>query len=130
MKLSRDYFYTLREDVKDEDSNSGNLLVRGGFVKKSSSGVYMFLPLGLRVKNKIEQIVREEMEKIHSMEVSMPALIPEEVYVASGRRDIIGTSMFTLKDRYDKPFVLGPTHEELFAEAAKSMIKSYKDMPV
>lgn len=130
MKLSRDYFYTLREDVKDEDSNSGNLLVRGGFVKKSSSGVYMFLPLGLRVKNKIEQIVREEMEKIHSMEVSMPALIPEEVYVASGRRDIIGTSMFTLKDRYDKPFVLGPTHEELFAEAAKSMVKSYKDMPV
>lgn len=130
MKLSRDYFYTLREDVKDEDSNSGNLLVRGGFVKKSSSGVYMFLPLGLRVKNKIEQIVREEMEKIHSMEVSMPALIPEEVYVASGRRDIIGTSMFTLKDRYDKPFVLGPTHEELFAEAVKSMVKSYKDMPV
>lgn len=130
MKLSRDYFYTLRENVKDEDSNSGNLLVRGGFVKKSSSGVYMFLPLGLKVKNKIEKIVREEMEKIHSMEVSMPALIPEEVYVASGRRDIIGTSMFTLKDRYDKPFVLGPTHEELFAEAAKSMVKSYKDMPV
>ena len=130
MKLSRDYFYTLREDVKDEDSNSGNLLVRGGFVKKSSSGVYMFLPLGLKVKNKIEKIVREEMEKIHSMEVSMPALIPEEVYVASGRRDIIGTSMFTLKDRYDKPFVLGPTHEELFAEAAKSMVRSYKDMPV
>ncbi len=130
MKLSRDYFYTLREDVKDEDSNSGNLLVRGGFVKKSSSGVYMFLPMGLRVKNKIEKIIREEMERIHSVEVSMPALIPEDVYVASGRRDIIGTSMFTLKDRYDKPFVLGPTHEELFAQAAKAMVRSYKDMPV
>lgn len=130
MKLSRDYFYTLREDVKDEDSNSGNLLVRGGFIKKTSSGIYMFLPLGLRVKNKIEAIIREEMEAIHSVEVSMPALISEDVYVASGRRDIIGTSMFSLKDRYDKPFVLGPTHEELFAEAAKSMIRSYKDMPV
>lgn len=130
MKLSRDYFYTLRENVRDEDSNSGNLLVRAGYIKKSSSGVYMFLPLGLRVKRKIEAIVREEMENIHSMEVSMPAIIPEEVYIASGRRDIIGTSMFTLKDRYDKPFVLGPTHEELFAQAAKSMIRSYKDMPV
>ncbi len=130
MKLSRDYFYTLRENVRDEDSNSGNLLVRAGYIKKSSSGVYMFLPLGLRVKRKIEAIVREEMENIHSMEVSMPAIIPEEVYIASGRRDIIGTSMFTLKDRYDKPFVLGRTHEELFAQAAKSMIRSYKDMPV
>lgn len=130
MRLSRDYFYTLRENVKDEDSNSGNLLVRAGYIKKSSSGVYMFLPLGLKVKNKIENIVREEMLKIHSLEVSMPALIPEDVYIASGRRDIIGDSMFTLKDRYDKPFVLGPTHEELFADAAKSMIRSYKDMPV
>lgn len=130
MKLSRDYFYTLREDVKDEDSRSGNLLVRGGFIKKTSSGIYMFLPLGLRVKNKIEAIIRAEMEAIHSVEVNMPALISEEVYVASGRRDIIGTNMFSLKDRYDKPFVLGPTHEELFAEAAKSMIRSYKDMPV
>ena len=130
MKLSRDYFYTLRENVRDEDSNSGNLLVRAGYIKKSSSGVYMFLPLGLKVMNKIEAIIREEMENIHSMEVSMPALIPEDVYIASGRRDIIGTSMFNLKDRYDKPFVLGPTHEELFAEAAKSMVRSYKDLPV
>ncbi|AMC93232.1 proline--tRNA ligase [Erysipelothrix larvae] len=130
MKLSESYFYTLREDVKDEDSVSGNLLVRGGFVKKSSSGVYMFLPLGLRVKQKVEAIVRNAMNEIGSQEVSMPTLIPEDVYIASGRRDIIGTSMFTLKDRYQKPFVLGPTHEELFAQAAKMMVRSYKDMPV
>lgn len=130
MKLSNSYFYTLREDQKDEDSKSGNLLVRAGFVKKSSSGVYMYMPLGLRVLNKLESIIREEMEAIHSQEMSMPTLIPEDVYIASGRRDIIGTSMFQLKDRYDKPFVLGPTHEELFAQAAKMMVKSYKDMPV
>lgn len=130
MKLSNSYFYTLREDVKDEDSISGNLLVRAGYIKKSSSGVYMFMPLGLRVLNKFENIVREEMEAIHSQEMSMPTLIPEDVFIASGRRDLIGTSMFQLKDRYDKPFVLGPTHEELFAEAAKMMVQSYKDMPV
>lgn len=130
MKLSNSYFYTLREDVRDEDSISGNLLVRAGYIKKSSSGVYMFMPLGLRVLNKFENIIREEMEAIGSQEMSMPTLIPEDVYIASGRRDIIGTSMFQLKDRYQKPFVLGPTHEELFAQAAKMMVQSYKDMPV
>ncbi|WZU00369.1 hypothetical protein MGH68_12315 [Erysipelothrix sp. D19-032] len=87
------------------------------------------MPLGLRVKDKIETIIREEMNGIDSMEMTMPTLIPEDVYIASGRRDIIGSSMFTLKDRYQKPFVLGPTHEELFAQAAQMKIKSYKDMP-
>lgn len=129
MKLSKSFFYTQREDVRDEDSVSGNLLVRAGYVKKSSAGVYMYMPLGLRVKNKIENIIREEMNGIDSQEMTMPTLIPEDVYIASGRRDIIGSSMFTLKDRYDKSFVLGPTHEELFAQAAKMKIKSYKDMP-
>lgn len=129
MKLSKSFFYTQREDVRDEDSTSGNLLVRAGYIKKSSAGVYMYMPLGLRVKNKIEAIIREEMNAIDSQEMTMPTLIPEDVYVASGRRDIIGSSMFTLRDRYDKPFVLGPTHEELFAQAAKMKIKSYKDMP-
>ena len=126
MKLSKSFFYTQREDVRDEDSASGNLLVRAGYIKKSSAGVYMYMPLGLRVKNKIEAIIREEMSAIDSQEMMMPTLIPEDVYVASGRRDIIGSSMFTLRDRYDKPFVLGPTHEELFAQAAKMKIKSYK----
>ena len=130
MKLSKNFFYTIREDVKDEDSTSGNLLVRGGFIKKSSSGVYMFMPLGHRVMQNVEQIIREEMNAIDSQEMNMPTLIPEEVYIASGRRDIIGTSMFTLKDRYQKPFVLGPTHEELFAQAAQMNIKSYKDLPL
>lgn len=129
MKLNKSFFYTLREDVKDEDSTSGNLLVRAGYIKKNSSGVYMFMPLGLRVLNNIEDIIREEMNAIDSQEMAMPTLIPEDVYISSGRRDIIGTSMFTLKDRYMKPFVLGPTHEELFALAAQMKIRSYKDMP-
>lgn len=129
MKLSKSFFYTIREDVKDEDSRSGNLLVRAGYIKKSSSGVYMFMPLGKRVMDNIEGIIREEMNAIDSQEMTMPTLIPEEVYVASGRRDIIGSSMFSLKDRFNKPFVLGPTHEELFAQAAQMKSKSYKDMP-
>jgi prolyl-tRNA synthetase len=130
MKLNKSYFYTLRENVKDEDSTSGNLLVRSGMVKKSSSGVYMYLPLGFKVLKKIENIVREEMNAAGAQEVLMPSLIPEEVYIASGRREGFGSSMFSLKDRFNKPFVLGPTHEELFAAAAAMHIKSYKDMPI
>lgn len=129
MKLKSSFFYTLREDVKDEDSTSGNLLVRAGYVKKMSSGVYAFMPLGYRVLEKIRAIVKDEMDQTDAQELLMPALISEEVYIASGRKDIIGSSMFSLKDRNDRPFVLGPTHEELFAQAAKMKIHSYKDLP-
>lgn len=129
MKLKNSFFYTLREDVKDEDSASSNLLVRAGYIKKSSSGVYMMMPLGLRVLNKINAIIRDELDKINCQELSMPSLIPEEVYIASGRRTGFGNSMFTLKDRKNMSYSLGPTHEELFAAAAKMKIRSYKDMP-
>lgn len=129
MKLKSSYFFTLRENVKDEDSASGNLLVRSGMIKKNSSGVYMYLPLGYRVLKKIEAIIRYEMNKAGAQEVLMPSLIPEEVYEQSGRRALIGSSMFSLKDRFGKPFVLGPTHEELFLMAAASHVKSYKDLP-
>lgn len=129
MKLSQSFFYTLREDVKDEESISGNLLVRAGFIKKSSAGVYMMMPLGHRVQEKIIQIIREEMDATGAQELRMPSLIPEDVYIASGRRAGFGSSMFALKDRNNKNYVLGPTHEELFAMAAQMKIKSYKDMP-
>lgn len=129
MKLKNSFFYTLRENVKDEDSTSGNLLVRSGMVKKSSSGVYMYMPMGYRVLKKIENIIREEMDKTGAQELLMPSLIPEDVYIQSGRREGFGSSMFSLKDRFDKPFVLGPTHEELFVLAAASKIRSYKDLP-
>lgn len=129
MRLKNSYFFTLREDAKDEDSVSSNLLVRSGMIKKSSSGVYMMLPMGFRVLTKIESIIRDEMEKADSQELLMPALIPEEVYISSGRREGFGNSMFTLKDRKGMPYALGPTHEELFALAAKMQIRSYKDMP-
>ncbi len=129
MKLKHSYFYTLRETVKDEESISGNLLTRSGMIKKSSSGVYMFLPLGYKVMKNIEKIVREEMENIDAGELLMPALIPEDVYVSSGRREAFGNDMFSLKDRFDKNYVLAPTHEELFTIAASAKVKSYKDLP-
>lgn len=129
MKLKNSFFYTLRENVKDEELVSSNLLVRAGFIKKSSAGVYMMLPLGLRVMKKIEDIIRDEMDKTGCQEVLMPSLIPEDVYISSGRREGFGSSMFSLKDRKGQDYVLGPTHEELFAIAAKMKIRSYKDMP-
>lgn len=129
MKLKNSYFFTLREDVKDEDSVSGNLLVRAGFIKKNSAGVYMMLPLGFKIMQNIESIIREEMDATGCQELLMPSLIPEEIYVSSGRREGFGNSMFSLDDRKNQPYVLGPTHEELFAIAAKMKIRSYKDMP-
>ncbi len=129
MKLKNSYFYTLRESPKDEESTSGILLCRGGFIKKTSAGDYMFLPLGYKVKCNIENIIRQEMNAIDCQELTMPCLLPEDVYVASGRRANFGNDMFSLKDRSGKPMVLGPTHEELFAIASGMKIKSYKDMP-
>ena len=129
MRLKNSYFYTLRENVKDEESRSSNMLVRAGYIKKSSSGVYMLMPLGLKTIRRIEAIIRDEMDKTGCQELLMPSLIPEEIYVASGRRAGFGSSMFSLKDRNGKTFVLGPTHEELFALAAQMQIRSYKDMP-
>ena len=129
MRLSKSFFYTLREDAKDEDSVSSNLLVRAGMIKKSSAGMYMIMPMGKKVLEKIENVIREEMNAKDAQELLMPALIPEDVYIQSGRREAFGNNMFSLKDRYSKPYVLGPTHEELFAVAASMDGKSYKDYP-
>ena len=129
MKLKGSYFYTLREDAKDEDSRSGNLLVRSGMIKKTSAGVYMFMPLGLKTLDKVRGIIKEEMDNAGAQELLMPSLIPTDVYETCGRVEAFGNSMFKLKDRANHDMCLGPTHEELFTLAAKSMVKSYKDLP-
>lgn len=129
MKINNSYFFTLREDAKDEESTSGNLLVRSGMIKKVGAGIYMFLPLGLRTLDKIKKIVKEEMDNAGAQELLMPSLIPSDYYETCGRVEAFGNDMFNLKDRGNKPLVLGPTHEELFTIAAKSMVKSYKDLP-
>ena len=123
MKLKTNFFYTLRENAKDEDSTSGNLLVRSGMIKKIGAGIYMFMPLGLRTFNNIKNIIKEEMDNAGAQELLMPSLIPEEYYEVCGRVASLGSSMFHLQDRYSKPYVLGPTHEELFVEVCRDMIK-------
>ncbi len=129
MKLKNSFFYTNRENIKDEDSTSGNLLVRSGMIKKTSSGIYMYLPLGYKVLKNIENIIREEMNKINSEEVLLPCLISSDIYEQSNRLNLFGKSMFSLEDRYDKKYVLGPTHEELFTIAALAATKSFKNLP-
>ena len=122
MKLKNSYFYTIRENIKDEDSVSGNLLVRAGMLKKTSSGIYMFMPLGYKVLEKIQNIVKEEMNNAGASELLMPALIQADVYAKSNRLDAFGKDMFRLNDRFDKNYCLGPTHEELFTIAAKARV--------
>ena len=129
MKLKNSFFYTLRQAPSDEESTSGALLVRAGFIKKTSAGIYSYLPLGYKVLSKIEQIICQEMDGIDCQQTLMPCLIPQDIYQASGRMEGFGSSVFKLKDRFDKPYALGPTHEELFAIAGSMKIKSYKDMP-
>ena len=129
MRLSKSFFYTLREDAKDEESTSGNLLVKSGFIKKVSAGVYMYMPLGYKTLSNVENIIKEEMDKAGAQELLMPSLIASEYYEKCGRVEAFGDDMFNLHDRKGVHMVLGPTHEELFTLAAKAMVKSYKDLP-
>ncbi len=129
MKLKENFFYTYRETAKAEDSISGQLLVRSGMVKKVGAGIYIYHPMALSVMQKIMKIVREEMNKTGAVETLMPSLIPDDYYRKTNRIEVFGKDLFQLKDRFNRGFVLGPTHEELFALSAREVIKSYKDMP-
>ncbi len=129
MRLSNSFFYTLRQVKESEDCISDNLLIKSGMIKKSSAGIYIYMPLGYKVLKNIENIIREEMDNINSQELLMPSLIQEEVYNKSGRNNAFGDDMFKLKDKFDKTYCLAPTHEELFTIAATLKVKSYKDLP-
>ncbi|NLC88285.1 MAG: proline--tRNA ligase [Clostridiaceae bacterium] len=129
MKLSENYFYTLREDAKDEESVSGNLLVKSGMIKKIGNGIYMKMPLGQKVVDNVKNIVRKNMNMAGALEVTMPMLLPIDVFQKSGRYELFGPSIFKLNDRYNRPYVLGPTHEEFFVLASMMKAKSYKDFP-
>jgi len=124
------FIYTRREDPQDAIVASHKLMIRAGIIEKLGSGLYHILPLGFRVIKKIEQIVREEMNAIGSIEFQLPVLVPGELWKKSGRWSIMGKEMFRLKDRHQNDLVLGPTHEETFTELIKGFIKSYKDLPI
>src|SRR5699024_2990584 len=129
MRMSTLFLRTLREDPADADVTSHKLLVRAGYIRRAAPGIYTWLPLGLRVLGKIEQIVREEMAAIGGQEVHFPALLPREPYEATGRWEEYGPALFRLKDRKEADYLLAPTHEEMFTLLVRDMYSSYKDLP-
>ena len=130
LHLSSLFLRTLREDPVDAEVPSHRLLVRAGYVRRVSPGVYTWLPLGLRVLRNVERIVREEMDAIGAQELLFPALLPKEPFEASGRYAEYGDNIFRLTDRKGAGHLLGPTHEELFTLTVKDMYSSYKDLPL
>lgn len=130
MRFSRLYAPTLREDPSDAEIPSQALLQRAGFIRKIAAGVYTYLPLARRTLLKIENIVREEMDKIGAQEILMPIIQPAELWQRSGRWDDYGPEMMKLKDRHNRDFTLGPTHEELVTELIRNELNSYKQLPV
>ena len=130
MRMSQLYMPTLKEAPSDAEIVSQELLIRGGFVRKVASGIYTYLPLGKRVLSKIERIVREEMDAIGAQEILMPILQPAELWRITGRWDDYGPEMMKLKDRHEREFTLGPTHEEVITDLVKNEVRSYKQLPL
>jgi prolyl-tRNA synthetase len=130
LRLSNLFLRTLREDPADAEVASHRLLVRAGYIRRAAPGVFTWLPLGLEVLRRIEQIVREEMAAAGSQEVHFPALLPREPYEATGRWDDYGDNLFRLKDRRENDYLLAPTHEEVFTLLVKDLYSSYKDLPL
>ncbi|MED4924172.1 proline--tRNA ligase [Anoxybacillus geothermalis] len=130
MRQSQAFIPTLREVPADAEVKSHQLLLRAGFIRQSASGVYTFLPLGQRVLQKIEAIIREEMNRIGGMELLMPALQPAELWQQSGRWYSYGPELMRLKDRHERDFALGPTHEEMITAIVRDEVKTYKRLPL
>jgi prolyl-tRNA synthetase len=130
LRMSSLFVRTLRDDPADAEVPSHRLLLRAGYIRRAAPGIYTWLPLGLRVLRRIEQIIRDEMDAIGSQELLFPALLPREPYEASGRWTQYGASIFRLKDRKGGDYLLGPTHEEMFTLVVKDLYSSYKDLPL
>lgn len=128
--MTRLFFKTMRETPSDAEIISHQLMLRAGLIRKEASGIYSYMPLGFRVLRKIEGIIREEMDAIGVQELLMPALLPAESYRESGRWDTFGDEMFRLKDRNQRDFCLGPTHEEIFTGTVRDYTRSYRDLPL
>ncbi|MCX7716104.1 MAG: proline--tRNA ligase, partial [Endomicrobia bacterium] len=129
MKLSNFYLPTLREAPAECDTVSSKLMFRAGMIRKLSSGIYEWLPFGLRVLKKIEQIIREEMDNIDGLEVWLPHLLPREIWEETGRWQLYGKELFRLKDRKDTDFCLSPTAEEVITDMIRFELRSYKQLP-
>ena len=130
MRVSNLFFATQREVPADAEIPSHKLMLRAGLIRKMSSGIYAYMPMGFKVYKNVEKVIREEMDRAGAQELIMPALLPAEAYQASGRWEKFGPEMFRMSDRGGRPFCLGPTHEEPFTEAVRDTFRSYKNLPV
>jgi len=129
-RLSKLFVRTLREDPVDAEVASHRLLVRAGYIRRQAPGVFAWLPLGLKVRRKIENVIREELEAFGAQEVHFPALLPREPYEKTGRWTEYGDALFRLQDRHGADYLLAPTHEEVFTLLVKDLYSSYKDLPL
>jgi prolyl-tRNA synthetase len=130
LRMSTLFVRTLRDDPNDAEVPSHKLLVRAGYIRRAAPGIYTWLPLGLRVLRRIEDIIREEMDDMGAQELSFPALLPKEPYEATNRWTEYGPNIFRLQDRKGADYLLGPTHEEMFTLVVKDLYSSYKDLPL
>ena len=128
MRISKMFFKTYKENPQDAEIKSHQLMVRAGYIKKQTAGVYVFLPLGVKVLRNLCNIIREEMDKAGSIEMQMSSLLPIETY--TGRIEHFGKDMFRLTDRSGKEMCLGPSHEEPFTMVVRDAITSYKQLPL
>ncbi len=129
MRLSQYFLPTLKENPIDATVASHQLMVRAGMIRQTASGIYTWLPLGLKVLRKVERIVKEEMDKSGALEVLMPTIQPAELWQESGRYDAYGKEMLRIKDRHDRDILYGPTHEEVITDIFRKNVTSYKDLP-
>ena len=129
MRLSKYFLPTLKENPIDATVVSHQLMVRAGMIRQTASGIYSWLPLGLKVLRKVEKIIKEEMDKSGALEVLMPTIQPAELWIESGRYEAYGKEMLRIKDRHDRDILYGPTHEEVVTDLFRKNITSYKDLP-
>ena len=130
MRLSNFLLPTLKEDPAEAQIVSHRLMLRAGLIRQTAAGIYAWLPLGIRVLKKIEQIVREEMDRAGAVELLMPTLQPAELWQRSGRYDGYGKEMLRITDRHDREMLYGPTNEEMVTELFANGVRSYKDLPM
>ena len=130
MRYSQTLIPTLKQDPADAEVVSHKLMVRAGMIRQIARGIYDFLPLGLRVVRKVEQIVREEMDRAGAQEILMPAICPAELWQESGRWEQYGKELLRMKDRYERDFCFGPTHEEVVTDIVRREVRSYRELPI
>ena len=130
MRVSQFFISTLKEAPAEAELPSHKLMLRAGYIKKLASGLYSWMPLGLRVLRKVEYVVRTEMDKSGGIELLMPAVQPAELWQETGRWEVFGPQMLKIKDRHDNQFCFGPTHEEVITDIARREIRSYRQLPI